>query len=145
LIEVVAEEPAWRASEPRAAAIARAAAAATLKAERRRGADLTILLAADARVRALNATFRGQDRATNVLSFPAVRGAALGDVALAYGVCAREAAEQGKSLADHLRHLTTHGVLHLFGYDHETDADAELMEAKERAILASLGVADPYA
>jgi probable rRNA maturation factor len=145
LIEVIAEEPAWRASERRAAAIARAAAAATLKAERRRGADLTILLAADARVRALNATFRGRDQPTNVLSFPAARGAALGDIALAYGVCAREAAEQGKSLADHLSHLTTHGVLHLFGYDHETDADAALMEAKERAILASLGVADPYA
>ena len=146
MIEVIVEEPAWRASEPRAAAIARAAAAATLRAERRRGADLAILLAADARVRALNVTFRGKDQPTNVLSFPAGRGdAALGDIALAFGVCAREAAEQRKSLADHLSHLTAHGILHLFGYDHETDADAEIMEAKERAILASLGVADPYA
>ena len=136
MIEVIVEEPAWRAI----------AAAATLRAERRRGADLAILLAADARVRALNVTFRGKDQPTNVLSFPAARDdAAFGDIALAYSVCAREAAEQGKSLADHLSHLTAHGVLHLFGYDHETDADAEIMEAKERAILASLGVADPYA
>ncbi|MGH6972843.1 MAG: rRNA maturation RNase YbeY, partial [Caulobacteraceae bacterium] len=69
----------------------------------------------------------------------------LGDIALAFGVCAREAGEQGKRLADHLRHLTAHGVLHLLGYDHETDAEAETMEAMERSILAGLGVADPYA
>ena len=81
-----------------------------------------------------------------MLSFPAIGDGAdsLGDIALAFGVCGREAAEQGKSLADHLRHLTAHGVLHLLGYDHESDAEAETMEARERAILASLGVADPY-
>jgi len=81
-----------------------------------------------------------------VLSFPGAECASqLGDIALALGVCVREAAEQGKTLAAHLQHLTAHGVLHLLGYDHETDADAEVMEAKERRILASLGVADPYA
>jgi probable rRNA maturation factor len=81
-----------------------------------------------------------------VLSFPAAGAAdgGLGDISLAFGVCAREAAEQGKSLADHLRHLTAHGVLHLLGYDHESDAEAEAMEARERDILAGLGVADPY-
>src|SRR6185437_11937225 len=101
---------------------------------------------AEPRVAALNAAFRGKDAPTNVLSFPAAAGAAeLGDIALAFGVCAREAAEQGKSLAHHLQHLTAHGVLHLLGYDHESDAEAEVMEAKERAILAGLGVADPYA
>jgi probable rRNA maturation factor len=69
----------------------------------------------------------------------------LGDVALAYETCAREAAAQGKPLADHLRHLVVHGVLHLLGLDHEAEADAEAMEARERAVLARLGVPDPYA
>ena len=82
-----------------------------------------------------------------MLSFPAPPNARdlLGDIALAYGVCAREAEAQGKALADHLRHLTVHGVLHLFGYDHEIDSEAEAMEQLERRILAGLGVADPYA
>jgi probable rRNA maturation factor len=81
-----------------------------------------------------------------VLSFPAAGDGdgSLGDIALAFGVCAREAAEQGKTLADHLRHLTAHGVLHLLGYDHESDTEAEAMEARERLILAGLGVGDPY-
>ena len=94
----------------------------------------------------LNARFRGKDNATNVLSFPAPESARphLGDVALAYGVCAREAAEQGKTLAAHLTHLTAHGVLHLLGYDHEAEAEAEVMEGLERAVLADLGFPDPY-
>jgi probable rRNA maturation factor len=142
-IDVVIEEPAWRAAEPKARALARGAALATLKAEGRAG-DVAILLAGDARLQALNAAFRGKDVATNVLSFPGA-GEHLGDIALALGVCAREAAEQGKSLAHHLQHLTAHGVLHLLGYDHEADSEAEVMEAKERQILAALGIADPYA
>jgi probable rRNA maturation factor len=147
VIEVVIEAPAWRIAEPRARTLARAAAAATLAAERRpKTTGLVILLADDDRLRALNAAFRSKDAPTNVLSFPAAgAGGALGDIALALGVCAREAAEQGKTLAAHLQHLTAHGVLHLLGYDHETDAEAEAMEARERAILASLGIADPYA
>jgi probable rRNA maturation factor len=144
MIDIVTEEKAWRTAEPRATALARAAAMATLKAERRGGSDVAILLAADDRLRALNSAFRGKDAPTNVLSF-AGAGDHLGDIALALGVCAREAAEQGKTLAAHLQHLTAHGVLHLLGYDHETDAQAEAMEAKERQILAGLGVADPYA
>jgi probable rRNA maturation factor len=145
-IEVVVAASAWRAAEPRAAALARAAAAATLVHEAAPGAALAILLTDDARQQALNGAFRGTAAATNVLSFPAAGPAAdsLGDIALAFGVCAREAAEQGKTLAAHLQHLTAHGVLHLLGYDHESDAEAEAMEAKERAILAGLGVADPY-
>lgn len=145
-IEVVVTARAWRAAEPRAAALAKAAAAATLAHEGAAGAALAILLTDDAHQQTLNGAFRGKDLATNVLSFPAAGLAAdgLGDVALAFGVCAREAAEQGKTLAAHLQHLTTHGVLHLLGYDHELDAEAETMEAKERAILAGLGVADPY-
>ena len=128
--------------------LVRSAAAATLKAEHRADANVTILLADDARLQALNVAFRGKPGATNVLSFPGSgpgAGDHLGDIALALGVCAREAAEQGKTLAAHLQHLTAHGVLHLLGYDHETDAEAEAMEAQERLVLAGLGVADPYA
>jgi probable rRNA maturation factor len=147
VIEVVIEEQAWRLAEPRARSLAKGAAAATLASERaEKGAGVVILLTADSRLKALNAAFRGRDAPTNVLSFPGAECASqLGDIALALGVCVREAAEQGKTLAAHLQHLTAHGVLHLLGYDHETDADAEVMEAKERRILASLGVADPYA
>ena len=144
MIDIVIEEKAWRAAEPRARALARAAAVATLKAEKRSDANIAILLAADARLQALNSAFRGKDAPTNVLSFPGA-GDHLGDIAVALGVCAREAAEQGKTLAAHLQHLTAHGVLHLLGYDHETDAEAEAMEARERQVLAGLGVADPYA
>jgi probable rRNA maturation factor len=143
-IEVVIEEPAWRTAEPKARALVKAAALATLKAEGQAAGTVAILLAADSRLQALNAAFRGKDAATNVLSFPGA-GEHLGDIALALGVCAREATEQGKSLAHHLQHLTTHGVLHLLRYDHQTDAEAEVMEAKERLILAGLGIADPYA
>ncbi len=109
--------------------------------------SLTLLLADDARLKALNAEFRGKDKPTNVLSFPAPDddGTYLGDVAIAYGVTAREAEAAGKRLADHVAHLAVHGVLHLLGYDHERDRDARKMEALERTILAGLGIADPYA
>ena len=111
------------------------------------GGDISVILTSDAEIQALNARFRGQDKATNVLSFPAGAhaGGHLGDLALALGVCTREAAEQGKPLAHHLMHLVVHGVLHLVGHDHDVDADAEAMEALERRILAGLGVPDPYA
>ncbi len=108
---------------------------------------MAALLTSDHVVQDLNARFRGRDQPTNVLSFPAPASAHphLGDIALAYGVCAREAEAQGKSLAHHLMHLTVHGVLHLLGCDHETDAEASAMEGMERDILATLGVSDPYA
>jgi probable rRNA maturation factor len=147
VIEVIVEDKAWRGAEPRAAVLARRAAAAALASERRKGADLAILLTDDAGLANLNARFRGKAGPTNVLSFPS-SGASqgrLGDIALAYGVCAGEAAEQDKPLAHHLQHLAAHGVLHLLGYDHESEAEAVIMEAKERAILAGLGVPDPYA
>lgn len=142
MIAVELEDPAWTAALPEAEALARAAAEAAAPD----GAELTVLLTDDATVRDLNARFRGRDRPTNVLSFPAAPSAAphLGDIALAYGVCAAEAVEQGKPLADHLRHLVVHGVLHLQGHDHETEPEAEAMEALERTLLAGLGVPDPY-
>ncbi len=117
----------------------------------RPGAEVSILLTDDATVRSLNASWRGQDKPTNVLSFPAVRPSELptapmlGDIALARETVEREAADEGKSVDDHLVHLVVHGFLHLLGYDHLDDAEAERMESRERAILASLGVADPYA
>jgi len=118
-----------------------------LRAEEELGSSVTILLTGDDEVADLNERFRHKPGPTNVLSFPAPPNPEnhLGDIALAYGVCAREAAAQGKSLADHLRHLTVHGVLHLAGYDHQTDDEAQAMEALERRVLADLGVADPYA
>jgi probable rRNA maturation factor len=143
VIEVEIEDEAWTAALPSAAAVVERAAAAALGAAQ---GDIVVLLTDDAAVQDLNARFRGKDRPTNVLSFPAAESAAphLGDLVLACGVCAAEADAQGKSLADHLSHLTVHGVLHLLGRDHEVEAEAEAMEAEERAILASLGVADPY-
>ena len=109
-------------------------------------AGVSLLLTNDATIRDLNVRFRQQDKPTNVLSFPAPQNPDrfLGDVALAYGVCAREAQEQGKPLAHHLQHLVAHGVLHLLGYDHMSDAEADEMEGLERVVLAGLGVPDPY-
>ena len=112
---------------------------------------MSVLLTGDAEVRTLNARWRGQDKPTNVLSFPAApagrpsESATLGDIALAFETLAREAEAAGVPLADHYRHLVTHGFLHLIGYDHETDEEAERMEALEKRILARLGVGDPYA
>ncbi len=109
----------------------------------------SVALLSDRGVRRLNHDFRGKDKPTNVLSFPAGnvaegRRLALGDIALALGVVKREAKEQRKAAADHLAHLMVHGVLHLLGYDHETDEDAARMEKLERKALAGLGIADPY-
>ena len=107
------------------------------------------MLTDDAEMRALNRTWRGKDAATNVLSFPArekVRGPGLlGDVVLAYETTLKEARAQGIALDAHVSHLVVHGVLHLIGFDHLEDSDAERMEAIERTALASLGIADPYA
>ena len=141
------EARAWSEALPDAGALVRQATAAALAHELRGDATLAVLLTDDATVRDLNARFRRQDGPTNVLSFPAPANpdGLLGDIALAYGVCAREAAEQGKPLAHHLQHLVAHGVLHLLGYDHLTDPEAEAMEAIERQVLAGLGIPDPYA
>lgn len=143
MIDIEVEDPAWSAALPEPEAVVLPAAEAALDA---RG-GVTILLTDDDSVAALNERFRGKAGPTNVLSFPAPDNPEdqLGDIALAYGVCAREAAEQGKPLAHHLQHLVAHGVLHLLGYDHLTEAEAEEMEALERRILAGLGVPDPYA
>jgi probable rRNA maturation factor len=146
LTDVEIEDPAWNAALPDAEALVLAAAEATLASEGAVGEGITLLLTDDQTVRDLNLRFRAQDKPTNVLSFSAPQNLErfLGDIALAYGVCAREAQEQGKPLANHLQHLVAHGVLHLLGYDHESDAQAEEMEGLERAVLAGLGIPDPY-
>ena len=118
-----------------------------------READLAIRVVDTAEGRALNRHYRGKDYATNVLSFPAelpeglppgVRMPLLGDLVICAPVVAREAIEQGKPLAAHYAHLTVHGTLHLLGWDHEDEREAEAMEQLEREILAGLGIADPY-
>jgi probable rRNA maturation factor len=119
--------------------------------------EVSVKFTDDAEVKALNADYRGKDRPTNVLSFPMMEpemlgqlsGAGellLGDVVLARGVCAAEAADKAVPVETHATHLIVHGTLHLLGYDHETsDEDADHMEATEREALASLGISDPYA
>lgn len=112
--------------------------------------EVSVKFTSDEEVRELNAAWRGKDKATNVLSFPMAdepqNAPMLGDIVLAEGVCAREAAAKNVAIDTHATHLVVHGMLHLLGYDHETgDVDAEEMEAIERKALASLGIADPYA
>ncbi len=147
MIDVEIEVEAWGDAVADVEAVVERAALAALGDE---VGGIVILLTDDDTVRDLNDRFRGKDRPTNVLSFPAaempgVEGPTpLGDIVLAYGVCAREAVEQSKTLDNHLTHLIVHGVLHLLGQDHEDDAEAEVMEAEERTILARLGISDPY-
>ena len=114
-------------------------------------AEVSLVFTDDAHIRALNRQYRGQDRPTNVLSFPAAPlvpgrfGPPLGDIVLARETIAAEAANQGLKFADHLTHLIIHGFLHLLGYDHETESEAIVMEGLETAILGSLEIADPHA
>jgi probable rRNA maturation factor len=146
-------DPAWRRRLPGADRLARRAARAALAGAGRRAsgaAELCLVLADDALSRALNRAYRGIDKSTNVLSFAgdprAPRGEArnYGDVVVARETLVGEARTQGKRPGDHLAHLVVHGVLHLLGYDHEAKTEADRMERLEVAILARLGVADPY-
>lgn len=157
----------WRTRLPDAAVLLERTAQAALGAAARAGSvpqgpalEISFMLADDARVRRLNRDYRGQDKPTNVLSFPSEDdeshseslGAAdgetgprlLGDVVFALETLEREAAAQSKTLSDHLCHLAVHGVLHLLGYDHQVADEAECMERLEVEVLASLGIGDPY-
>ncbi len=150
-IDVLIQSPKWKA-EPRAAAIVRKAIRNAAIAASTPRAELAIVLTNDSAIHALNRDWRGQDKPTNVLSFPAAspRGrkrapaGSLGDVVIAYETTAREAKAERKPLKHHLAHLAVHGFLHLAGYDHEKDRDAKRMESLEVEILAGLGVPDPY-
>ena len=142
-ITLLVEDQGWRKSRGLVTRLRRAAEAA-LAASRLKG-NLTVLLSNDAKLKSLNHEFRGRNKPTNVLSFPAAGADGYrGDIAIAYGVARKEAAASGKALNDHACHLVVHGVLHLAGYDHERAADAKVMEPLEVKILKRLGIADPY-
>ncbi len=113
--------------------------------------ELSIVLMDDETIRGLNDKWRGQAKPTNVLSFPAIEldrgaipGPLLGDIVLSIDTTAREAIDNGISFSDHISHLVIHGLLHLLGYDHENDADAEQMESIEKVVLEQMGIKDPY-
>ncbi len=144
MIEIEIEAEGWSTALPTVEAVVDTAAKAALGSVE---GDVVVLLADDAVVQDLNARFRQKDKPTNVLSFPAAESAFphLGDVVLGLEYCVEEAKAQGKTLEAHLSHLVVHGVLHLLGYDHIEDEEAEEMEGEERTILAGLGFADPYA
>ena len=164
-IETEVEAPVWNAAglawDQLAAGIIHTAVRATSYAALDRWPDITVEISLrfvdDETIRELNREYRGRDNATNVLSFPMMEPEELehppvpgseillGDIVIAYETTQREAQEQDKLLAAHVTHLIVHGTLHLLGYDHEDDADAEAMEALERSILATLGLPDPYA
>lgn len=164
LVDIVIEDPRWQdfGLEARATAAAQAVLAALgLPAE---GFQICVMGCDDARIAALNSEFREKGQPTNVLSWPSEeRGAEtpgtppalpepgeaddpemLGDIAIAWETCAMEAGDQGKTMEDHVSHLIVHASLHLLGYDHQDDADAALMERTELAVLATMGIADPY-
>jgi probable rRNA maturation factor len=156
MTEVLVVADCWR-DEPRAEDVIQRAIATAAEAvdDDVADAELAVMLTDDSGIRTLNANWRGVDKPTNVLSFPALQPETpptdddpprmLGDIAIAYETMRKEASDERKPFDHHLSHLAVHGFLHLIGYDHETDDDAETMEALEREILAQLGIPDPYA
>lgn len=148
-IDIAIEAGAWT-NVPGHAALARQAVDAALAASGEvldEETEVSLVLCDDKFIQELNAKWRGQDKPTNVLSFPADfegYAPALGDIIIAYETVAREAAEEGKSLHDHLAHMIVHGFFHLLGFDHEDEDEAVLMEAAEVQALAALGIASPY-
>lgn len=143
-VDILANSQLWRGHED----LLSKALAAAAQAEGKSG-TVSLLLGDDAAITELNREFRGKNGPTNVLSFPPAAGTAepgfLGDIALAAETIVEEAQFQGKRFEHHAAHLVVHGFLHLIGYDHEKSADAEVMERREREILASFGIEDPYA
>ena len=152
-VDIMVNSARWRA-QPRANRTIRAAIDAAAAATRLKNFEVSVMLTHDRAIRVLNHEWRGFDKATNVLSFPAAQAPGqgngakqplLGDIVIAYETLAREAKAEHKAFLHHLSHLAVHGFLHLIGYDHVMSRQAETMEALERKILARLGSADPYA
>ncbi|ARO13895.1 putative rRNA maturation factor [Ketogulonicigenium robustum] len=160
IVDCLIEESRWQAVDLEALA-EKAAAAVAARLALPGDLEVSLLACNDARIADLNADFRGKPTPTNVLSWPSEeRGARvageipllpvagdapeIGDIAIAFETCAREAEEAGKPMADHVTHLLVHGCLHLLGFDHEREADATLMEGLETEILGKMGLADPY-
>ena len=148
LIDIEVEEDGWLDALSDVQSVVQTGILAALKAVNvTEQTDIVVLLCDDAEMKSLNKEYRQKNAPTNVLSFPApkMKGMAhLGDIALGLETCVREAAEQQKTLKNHVLHLSIHGALHLLGYDHMTDEEADEMENLERDILKSLNVADPY-
>ena len=149
-IEIVRRAPGFARAKVTDALLRRAARAAfRASPPSGRSFSVTLVLIADEEMRDLHRLWRGKDAPTNVLSFPASDAVSeaglIGDVVLAYETTHKEARDERLVLADHVSHLVVHGVLHLLGFDHEKDEEAEQMEDLERTALASLGIADPYA
>ena len=155
LTEVLVVADCWQTEPDAEAVIHRAIEAAAELAELAEvgEAELAIMLTDDSGIRTLNSNWRGIDKPTNVLSFPALQAPAgapsdaprmLGDIAIAFETTRKEADDEQKPFDHHLSHLAVHGFLHLIGYDHENDDDAEAMEGLETEILAQLGIPDPY-
>lgn len=151
-IDLAVEAGVWPSEAELLALVERAVGAAFSELDLVGTSELSVVFTDDAAIRALNAEWRGKDKPTNVLSFPAFPPAKggplppmLGDIVLAAETVAREAQEENKPLESHMTHLVIHGLLHLLGYDHETEDEAEEMEAVERAALARLAIPDPYA
>jgi probable rRNA maturation factor len=150
-IDIVIESSRWDGERAADESWVRRVAAAAMPPEHA-ACELAVVFTDDETIRTLNARFRGRDAPTNVLSFPPPSFAAvgpgeavpLGDVVIAFETAQAEAAAQGKEFIQHVTHLLVHGVLHLLGYDHQSDAEAELMEMRERAVLRELGIPDPY-
>ncbi|MPZ57070.1 MAG: rRNA maturation RNase YbeY [Rhizobiales bacterium] len=157
-VDIIVESPLWDA-QPLAETVLRRALSAAAAMLSTRPAELAIVLTDDSTIRGLNHDWRNIDRPTNVLSFPvrqlpqhsggqrkpAAPPTQLGDIVIAYETATDEAKAEAKRFEDHLAHLAVHGFLHLLGQDHDNDSDAEAMEGLERAILARLGIPDPYA
>ena len=147
-IDVLADSPLWEREPNAVQTVERAIAAAAAEISAPPG-EVAVMLTDDETIRTLNRDWRKIDKPTNVLSFPATRapGAAAalhGDIVIAYETLAREASEEGKPFTHHLAHLAVHGFLHLMGYDHQNDSDADAMERLESAILKRLDVPNPY-
>jgi probable rRNA maturation factor len=158
ITEVLVVAACWQTEPDAEATIHRAIAIAAETADAgpdHTEAELAVMLTDDAGIRTLNSNWRGIDKPTNVLSFPALQPTGpsgpddaprmLGDIAIAYETTRREADEEQKPFDHHLSHLAVHGFLHLIGYDHEKDDEAQIMETLETEILAQLGIPDPYA
>ena len=149
IVDVEVVDPAWLAAGD-VETLAQDIVATTLLEVGQRvhpDAEISIRLCDDQEIRALNLAWRGKDKATNVLSFPApagIDGPMLGDIVVAFEYVSEEAREAGRSLRNHLAHMLVHGLLHLLGFDHETEAEAEHMEDFERRVLGKLGIEDPY-
>jgi len=144
-VEIQVQSPLWN-KEPDAADTVRAAIAAAAETLSTGVGEVSIVLTDDSHMQQLNRQWRGIDKPTNVLSFPAAAaaGGMLGDIVIAYETLARECEDEERLFPHHLAHLAVHGFLHLAGYDHQTDTEAEAMEALESKIMARMAMPDPY-